>query len=168
MMSDSKSLDVLKSAILLESRGKAFYTKVAEHSENSSVREFFQLLAEEEDNHLKVLSEQFKAVKENNRFTPVALEEKDDGSLVSQILTDGIKERISAAGFEAAAISAAMSMEEHAIKLYAERAKSATDPEEKALYDWLAHWERSHLAFLSRIDKELTQKIWFDNQFWPF
>ena len=72
------------------------------------------------------------------------------------------------AGFEVAAISAAMSMEERAIRLYAERAESAADPEEKAMYAWLASWEKEHLDYLSKIDRELTEGIWLDSQFWPF
>ena len=59
-------------------------------------------------------------------------------------------------------------MEERAIKLYAERAEVASDSGEKALYRWLAEWERKHLNYLLNIDKELTEKVWFDNNFWPF
>ncbi len=79
-----------------------------------------------------------------------------------------LKEEISAVDYEAAAISAAMSMEKNAIRLYAERSTEAEDPNEKALYEWLAEWERQHLNFLTEIDKELTEKIWHDNSFWPF
>ena len=79
-----------------------------------------------------------------------------------------IKEKISAAGFEAAAISAAISMEKQAVKLYTESAQTTSDPEAKALYEWLSRWEREHLSLLLDIDKSLREKIWFDNQFWPF
>ena len=59
-------------------------------------------------------------------------------------------------------------MEERAIKLYAERARETQDPEEKKLYEWLSEWENGHLNILMDMDKELTEKIWNDNQFWPF
>ena len=75
---------------------------------------------------------------------------------------------ISAAGFEAAAISAAISMEERAIKLYSESTKIASEPEAKDFYEWLSQWERKHLSLLLDIDKALREKIWYDNQFWPF
>ena len=42
------------------------------------------------------------------------------------------------------------------------------DPNEKALYKWLAEWEEQHLYFLSEIDKELREQIWNDSNFWPF
>jgi rubrerythrin len=59
-------------------------------------------------------------------------------------------------------------MEENAIKLYSERAVATTDPGEKALYDWLANWETQHLSFLADIDRDLTEDIWYDQNFWPF
>ena len=61
-----------------------------------------------------------------------------------------------------------MSMEESAIKLYSGRAATATDPNEKALYNWLSKWETQHLNFLADIDRELTEEIWYDQSFWPF
>ncbi|MCK7507656.1 MAG: hypothetical protein MZV70_28840 [Desulfobacterales bacterium] len=56
---------------------------------------------------------------------------------------------MSAADFEAAAVAAAMSMEKNAIEIYSRRAAEAQDPDEKALYDWLAKWETAHLDFLA-------------------
>jgi rubrerythrin len=58
-------------------------------------------------------------------------------------------------------------MEQRAIDIYGSRAESAEDPQEKALYRWLADWERSHLKLLSDLDRELTESIWYDNNFWP-
>ncbi len=88
--------------------------------------------------------------------------------MASKVLTREIKEKISAAGFEAAAISAAISMEERAVKLYSESAETTSDPEAKALYEWLVRWEREHLSLLLDIDKALRKKVWLDNKFWPF
>jgi hypothetical protein len=42
------------------------------------------------------------------------------------------------------------------------------DPDEKALYKWLARWETRHLDFLTKIDKELTEAIWHGNSYWLF
>jgi rubrerythrin len=76
--------------------------------------------------------------------------------------------QIAAADFEAAAVSAAMAMEKRAIRLYSERADGAEDPAEKALYRWLADWEKTHLDSLARVDRALTERVWNDNQFWQF
>ncbi len=84
-----------------------------------------------------------------------------------EILTEKIQDEIVAAGFEAAAISAAMAMEEKAVQFYAEQAQSARDALEKKLFEWLSNWEKGHVKLLADIDKELLENVWYDNQFWP-
>ena len=167
-MSEDKTVEILKNAILLEKRGQAFYGKVAEQASAKAVKEFFEMMADEEVKHVKILSEQFKAYHENHEFAPGDYNNNFSGNIASRVLTEELKQQLSAADYEAAAISAAMSMEENAIKLYSDRSAEAADPNEKALYHWLADWEKQHLHFLSDIDKELTEQIWHDNSFWPF
>lgn len=166
-MVETDALTILKRAILLETRGKAFYKKAAEEAGNQVVKEFFEMMAAEEVSHIKILSEQYKSYQANNKFIPRAVDEYS-ADVVEQIITEKLIESISAAGFESAAISAAMGMEERAIKLYSLRAEEATDLNEKALYRWLADWETQHLELLAKIDKEVTETIWNDNSFWPF
>jgi rubrerythrin len=167
-MADDKTTDILKRAILLEKRGQAFYDNVARQASADAVKRFFETMAAEEENHIRILSEQFKAYQGNKQFNAGQFDEQQGSDIASQILSKQIKSEISAADYEAAAISAAMSMEEHAVKLYSGRAAAATDPNEKALYNWLAKWETQHLNFLADIDRELTEDIWYDQSFWPF
>jgi rubrerythrin len=61
-----------------------------------------------------------------------------------------------------------MAMEKNAITLYSRRAEETQDENEKALYTWLSNWEKSHLEFLAAIDREVTERVWHDNNFWPF
>jgi rubrerythrin len=166
-MSTPKALEILKSALLLELRGKSFYEKAADGAEDPAVKEFFVKLAEDELSHVQILSEQFKSYKKDGKFMGLPRESGNE-NVANAVLTDTLKERIAGAGFESAAISAAMGMEERAIKLYSQRADETTDPEEKALYGWLAEWETQHLEFLAAIDKEVTEALWNDNSFWPF
>jgi len=167
-MTDDRTIEILKNALLLEKRGQAFYSKVAEQASGPAVKEFFEMMAEEEIKHVGVLSEQFKAYRQNKKFDPGLYDETSSGTIASKVLTAQLQSELSAADYEAAAIAAAMSMEKNAITLYSDRAAEAEDPNEKGLYQWLADWEKEHLHFLSEIDKELTQQIWFDNSFWPF
>jgi rubrerythrin len=167
-MEEDATLDILKQAIVLERRGKAFYKNIAEKADNKAVQEVFDMLANEEQKHIQTLTDQFKAYRKENKFIPVNVHEKETNSIASKVLTREIKEKISAAGFEAAAISAGIAMEERTIKLYSESAQNASDPEAKALFEWLAAWEREHLNMLIDIDKALLERIWFDNKFWPF
>jgi len=167
-MSEDRTVEILKNAILLEKRGKAFYHKVAEQASGQAVRTFFETMADEEIKHVKILADQYKAYQENRQFNPGNYSEKHGEEMASNVITTEFKKEISAADYEAAAISAAMSMEKNAINLYEDRAAEASDPNEKALYKWLAEWETQHLHFLSEIDKELREQIWNDNSFWPF
>jgi len=167
-MREDKTTEILKNAILLEKRGNAFYSKVAEQASGTAVKEFFEKMADEEVKHVRILADQFKAYQQDKKFVPGDYQDDRRRSFVADVLTKELKEEISAADYEAAAISAAISMEKKAIELYAGRAAKAEDPNEKALYEWLAKWETEHLNFLAEIDKELTEQIWYDSNFWPF
>ena len=125
-------------------------------------------MADEEVKHVAILTEQFKAYRQNKKFNPGDYQEDHGDGISAKVLTKELKTEISAADYEAAAISAAMAMEKNAIQLYSDRASEAVDPNEKALYKWLAEWEMQHLNFLAEIDKELTEQVWHDNNFWPF
>jgi len=167
-MTETKTLDILKQAILLEKRGQAFYQKVAEQTQNEAVQSFFKFMSEEEAIHIDILAGQFRSYMKNGQFEPDSFDENDTSDMESQVLNDEIKENISTTSYEAAAIGAAISMEKQALKIYKERAEDATDLEEKKVYEWLVSWEQSHLNMLLDIDKALIEKVWLDNHFWPF
>jgi rubrerythrin len=161
-------MDILKEAILLERRGRSFYLKVAEQSAHAAVREFFEMMAEEEQRHIEILEDQFSAYARNQQFEPLASQERQNQPADQLVLDESVKKQIAAADYEAAAISAAILMEEKAVALYSERAEVAQDPAEESLYLWLAAWERGHLSSLVKIDREIKEAIWNDQQFWPF
>jgi rubrerythrin len=160
--------DILKTAILLEHRGKAFYTTAARETKSEAVRDFFTMMAEEETEHIEFLSRQFAEFEKNGVFAKNIMDNPAANAETSIILSEKIKEEISAAGFEAAAISAAIDFENRAISVYQERANSAADPNEKEMYQMLASWERSHFKMLNKIDEDLRHQVWNDNNFWPF
>ncbi len=162
-------VDVLKQAILMEKRGKAFYKKVAEQAENEEVKKIFTTMSKEEDLHIRILSEQYTHFANYKEFKLSNLKDTGEvGTVADMILSKDIKKSLSAAGFEAAAISAAIDMENKAIDLYSERAKKSDNPAEKNLYEWLSEWEQGHLTILNELNKELLEQIWYDNKFWPF
>ncbi len=169
MMETKSTTDILKEAILLEQRGKAFYSNIAAQTQSEAVRRIFSIIAGEEEQHILFLSNQFSHYQKHKAFTEIS--DKADlapDEVSRQVLTDEMKNQISAAGFEAAAISAAMDFEAKAVELYSGRAETATDTNEKAMYLMLAQWERGHQKWLMRIDKDLREQVWYDNNFWPF
>lgn len=165
---ENKTIEILKMAILMERRGRAFYAQVAEQTKSPEVKEIFNIMAEEEVVHEKILAEEFKNYTKTQNFVALSLPEDNYNQIAKLILNKDLKNKISSASFEAAAISAAIDMETKAIEVYAERAKNATDENEKKLYQWLSEWEKGHHKILLDLDNELKEKVWFDNQFWPF
>jgi rubrerythrin len=167
-MSGHDTIDILKEAILLERRGHSFYLKVAEQSTHSAVRDFFESMAAEEERHIEILEGQFSTYSRNQQFEPLSDQDRHNQPADQLVLDESVKKQIAAAEYEAAAISAAILMEEKAVALYSERAAAAKDPAEEGLYLWLAAWERGHLSSLAQIDREIKETIWNDQQFWPF
>jgi len=168
-METKRTTDILKEAILLEQRGRAFYSNIASQTTSDAVKRIFTMIAEEEEQHIRFLSDQYRHYQKHNFFMDVTLQAGTAPDEVARkVLSEEMKSQISAASFEAAAISAAMDFEAKAVELYASRAESAVDTNEKELYHMLAEWERGHHKWLARIDKDLREQVWYDNNFWPF
>jgi rubrerythrin len=165
-MTDSISIDILKVAILLEHRGKALYESVVKSSGSDDVKQLFLLLSKEEDKHISVLKKQFSRLSKGESFDVAELE-TEHATTHEAVLTDKLVKDISGAGYEAAVIAAALEFEKKAVDYYSEHASHAESEEEKKLYGWLADWEKNHMLMMARLDNELKEKIWFDNQFWP-
>jgi len=154
---------------LLEQRGRAFYSNIAAQTNSDAVRRIFTMIAEEEEQHIRFLSDHYRHYQKHNFFMDITLQTGNAPDEVARkVLSEEMKSQISAASFEAAAISASMDFEAKAVELYSSRAESAADPNEKELYRMLAEWERGHHKWLMRIDKELREQVWYDNNFWPF
>ena len=167
-MNTSNTLDILKMAILMEKRGHSFYTTVAANASDPGISHVFMVMADEESKHVKFLSEQYIAFEKEQSFKKVDLPDLNQEGFSTLILTEEMKQKISSAGFEAAAITAAIDFEKKAIEVYSNQSKTSTDSNEKALFKWLSDWEKGHLRILSELDNELKERIWNDNQFWPF
>lgn len=167
-MENSKTLDILKQAILLEKRGKAFYMNAAANAKDPDVKSVFQIMADEEDDHVRFLAQQYKQYQAEGKFDASVMESHSGETVADQVLSDKLTEKISAASFEAAAIASAIDMENRAIAAYSERAENAEDEAERDFYRWLANWEKGHHKLLYQMDQDLKEKIWYDNNFWPF
>jgi len=165
-MTNEKTLDIIKGAILLEHRGKALYESVAQKTDIEAVKELFDMLAEEENKHIEILNSQFKLVNKGKKFDVSGLSDNDQ-TTAKEVLSGKISKGISGAGYEAAVIAAALDFEKKAVEYYGNRKTAASSTEEKQLFDWLTKWETGHMTMLADIDKDLKEQIWYDNNFWP-
>ena len=160
-------LDILKNAILMELRGKAFYEHVAKMTQSNAVRNIFAFMAKEEQLHIEQLSDQYTHLVHDNSFKVTEFPKGDSG-FVAKIMTKGICDQINAASFEAAAISAAIDFESKAIEVYTQSAIAANDVAQKAVYSWLVECAAGHHKILNQLNDELKEAVWYDNKFWPF
>jgi rubrerythrin len=158
--------DILKGALLLEQHGKAVYEASAAASHSEPVREIFANLAREEGRHIEVLSQAFADLMRTGRVNTGAPAEKPV-NVTPDVLTDAVQAEISAASYEAAALYAAMALEERAVAFYS-AAERKSSGKAQTMYRWLAQWERAHLDLLTALDQELRQRVWHDHHFWPF
>lgn len=165
MAEQNKKLDIIKGAILLEHRGKALYESVVQSTKNEAVKELFQFLVKEEENHVELLNKQFSLVSKEDRFE--LGEKPEETAIPDNVLTSEIVSGISGAGYEAAVIAAALDFEKKAVDFYSRHSESAVSDEEKKLYNWFAEWEKGHMLMMARLDQEIKEQVWYDNQFWP-
>jgi rubrerythrin len=166
MMTENNMLDIIKQAILLEHRGKALYESVAEKTEVAPVQELFEMLVEEEEKHIDILNKQFTLVANGKDLKTGELDKVQDIT-AKTVLSQGVVNGISAAGYEAAVIAAALEFEKNAVKYYGDQEAAANSPEEKKLFNWLVKWETEHMTMLAKIDDDLKEQVWYDNSFWP-
>jgi len=96
-MENNKTLDILKTAILLEKRGKEFYSKVASQTNIESVKKIFELMSAEEDIHIEELSKQYLFYDKNKSFTKNSYISLNNNNVANFVLSEEMKHQISAA-----------------------------------------------------------------------
>jgi rubrerythrin len=161
-----KTLDIVKEAILLEHKGKALYESVTESTKIEGVQELFKMLVREEQKHIDLLTKQYSRILKGE--SPDASDlEQGDATVTATVISDDVVKEVHGAGYEAAVISAALEFEKNAVNFYSKQADAAETEGQQKLYRWLVRWEKTHLMMLAKLDDEIKERIWYDNQFWP-
>jgi rubrerythrin len=161
-----KRIDIVKGAILLEHKGKALYESVTETTKIEGVKELFKMLVQEEQKHINLLTKQYSRILKGQ--SPDASDlEQGDATVTAAIISSEVVKEVHGAGYEAAVISAALEFEKNAVNFYSKQAEEAESEGEQKLYRWLVRWEKTHMMILAKLDNEIREQIWYDNQFWP-
>ena len=167
MTSSTNTVEILKSAILLEKKGKAFYGQVANQASHPEVKRFFELMADEETQHIKILTEQFKSYRDTERFTPMDTPHTAD-NIADKVLTrtwwtPSRRPIMKRPPFQPPwrwRKKPSASMPTVPRRLKTRRKKHSMTGS--------ADGSSPTLSFLSDIDREITERIWHDNNFWAF
>jgi rubrerythrin len=164
-MNNEKILDILKNALLLEKRGRAFYKKAKEDSKVEEVKKIFELMENEEEKHIEFLNKQFNSLQNIGKFSieDFSVEFKP----LEEKIFESLKEKIEIANYESMAIFMAITFEKEAVNFYNEKARNSITEDKRKVFTYLRDWEKTHVDFLNKIDNTLKEKIWYDNKFWP-
>lgn len=167
LMAPKSAIDILKGALLLEKRGRALYDLAFRDCENPAMKSLFEMLVNEEIQHMEFLEKQFTLARDDKPLNISALDAPNTKSADCVVSKEIIK-HVSAAGSEAALISAGLDFEKKAVEFYSLHATDAGSNEEREIYKMLAQWERIHLYMLADLETEIQQEAWSDNNFWPY
>ncbi len=163
----SEEIKALRQAMLNEVEGAEFYKLSAEKFGNTSTRDIFLSLAEEEEKHyeyLKYLSEKLLKAEDDLGF--------DAESLTKEIPSPEIynweKADPNMLSLAVSVFSIAMNMEKDSVAFYEKAMESAESEEAKTLFKVLIAWEKVHLEQFTNQYNMYQQEWWNDQGFAPF
>lgn len=170
-MGDNKViLPILKTALKIEADGANFYSMAAGSTDNTSAKEIFTFLAEEEKKHYEFFLKSLEALEDGDKLN------YSEALRSAQTLKDETKEvfnrdflkRLKGDNFSLSAVSIGIKLENNSIDFY-KKLKSEQDNEEAGIfYDFLIDTEISHHDLLARMEKEMMEESWSRNRFSPF
>lgn len=160
-------LKAVKDAVMVEVKGQQLYSHAAEQAADPAARAMFEMLARDEDDHVRILTAQYKHLLADGKLNLAGLNpaEVDHGS--STVITDDFRKAVRKGSFEMAVISIGCDLENKAIAYYKEHAARTDDADLKQLFTWLVEWEDGHLAQLLELEKIYQDAYWADQGFSP-
>ncbi|MCP4293750.1 MAG: ferritin family protein [bacterium] len=169
-MSDPRKeamIKAIKDALMVEIKGQQLYNHAAKETKDAAARAMFEMLAKDEDDHVAILSAQYKSLLKDGKVDLSLIDpaEVDHGS--QNVVTDDFKKSIKRGNFEMAIISIGCDLENKAIAYYRDQAAKTDDADLKQLFTWLAEWEDGHLEQLLELEKIYQDAYWSDQGFSP-
>ncbi|MDO5026547.1 MAG: ferritin family protein [Tissierellia bacterium] len=163
----SEEVKALRQAMLNEVEGAQFYKLSADKFGNSSTRDIFLHLAEEEEKHydyLKYLSEKLMDLDSEVELDPKSLEEE----IPSPQIYNWEKANPEILSLAVSVFSIAMNMEKDSVAFYEKAREEAESEETKKLFDILIKWEQVHLEQFTNQYNVYQQEWWNEQNFAPF
>jgi rubrerythrin len=160
-------IQAVKDALMVEIKGKELYSHAASQTQDAAARALFEVLAKDEEDHVRILRTQYRSLMEAGRIdlSQVHPAEVDHGS--QDVIDDSFRKSIKRGTFEMAVIGIGCDLEKKAIQYYKEQAGKAEDEDLKQLFTWLVAWEDGHLEQLLELEKIYQDAYWADQGFAP-
>jgi len=167
--SNKEMLDALKHAMQAEANGHQFYKLAASNTADEQGKRVFEMLAEEELDHLRYLKSHYDSIASTGKTNPdVKLKEQDGSAITHPLFSPDLKNRIADAHFEMSALGIGIQLELSAINFYKAQADLAEDEDVKKLFADLAEWEVGHYQMFLKQQEELKDMYWDSGGFSPF
>ena len=173
-------LGILRRGMSLERDGYRFYTQAAERASGERGRAMFLDLAAQEEQHLRLLLAEYRALEEGRGWLPYEEAMQADFSLdpaqpdlPGEEPPDPIpvftpEREVSLEG-DIAALEYGLETERLSQELYARGAREAGDARARQAYEFLVSQEEQHYRLLENTHAYLSQnQIWWDSEQYPF
>jgi rubrerythrin len=162
MQNLENALAVLHRAIANEIAGQRFYDDAAYYCVDLWAKETFAALAREEEEHTRLLLVEYKALSTHGRWIDLeiarsspaeiditALSFLDDEPAQTMFPSSGsVAETVDRTADDLAALALGIKMEQTAIELYGQQARTADDPSVREAYEFLVEDEIRHYSEL--------------------
>jgi len=151
MPDKKRALELLKTALEMEKKGKAFYVKAAAICKNKLGQDIFAMLAKDEVVHIERIKNIYETLDAKDKWTDEWMKIKEAHAPINTIFKDlAVKHKTStkADTGDLEALDVGIDLETKAVNFYDNQLKQATDNMEKQFTEKMISEEKSHLAVL--------------------
>jgi rubrerythrin len=160
MQGQDAALKALQQAMTIEKEGLEFYNNAAQWTTDPGGQEVFGSLAQDEELHLRIVSQQYQALSEGGEWTlpnEIAAVEVDlDQPLLFPAGWEGLKQAIRPKASDREALLFALEIEHRNYDMYREAARETEDAQGRDMYRRLAGAEQNHFNLVMLNYEHLT------------
>ncbi len=137
-------MDIFEFAIQMENEGESYYRQQAEKNKDNGLRGVFEMLAEDEKRHARILKD---------KAAGTALIQTDTLTKSKSVFEgmDDFKDETKVVPGQIDLYTMALQMEQKSIDLYEEYLSKADDDSQKEIFSYLVSQEKDHYAVIEEL-----------------
>lgn len=156
-------MDIYEFAIGFEQENQKFYNEFAEKSSNTSLKNVFLNLAEEEKKHENII----RQMRDNKELDAVESDILPKAKQAFDEISKNLPENEILPTEQVDVYKKAIALEEKSIEFYTEQAEKAEDPEIKETFERLAEEEKKHERIMNNITEMVNRpNTWLEDAEW--
>jgi rubrerythrin len=156
-------MDIYEFAIEFEQENQKFYNEFAEKSSNTSLKNVFLNLAEEEKKHENII----RQMRDNKELDAVESDILPKAKQAFEEISKDLPENEILPEEQVDVYKKAIALEEKSIEFYTEQAEKAEDPEIKEAFERLAEEEKKHERIMNNITEMVNRpNTWLEDAEW--